>query len=305
MLGADMRAISSATDPDADDTMRDRGFAYVRGLMAPELMATGLTPDRAWQLARTVEDRLAGGGRRRVAFDELREPARDVLGDADGDATVVRFRRWHEFAALGRPLVVLIGGATGVGKSTVATRLAQHLGISRVAGTDFIRQVLRSVVPEAIAPELARSSYELDQNGTTSHAEFERQAREVMVGVQATIERAAREGMSLILEGIHLLPGLVDAHASDALAVHVVLSVEDAGDHEHRFELRAGGSQRPAARYDDGLDAIRRLQQHIVATSRRSDVPVVENRDEDATVRRVLDVVFAAVDDALRSPGPR
>jgi len=95
--------------------------------------------------------------------------------------------------------------------------------------------------------------------------------------------------MSLILEGIHLFPGLVDAHASDSLVVHVVLSVEDASDHEHRFELRAGESQRPAAGYDDGLDAIRRLQQHIVATARRSAVPVVENRDEDATVRWVLD----------------
>jgi 2-phosphoglycerate kinase len=296
-----MGAISSGTD----HTTPDQGFAYVRGLLAPGLMATGLTPDGAWELARRVEDRLAGSGRRRVGFDELRVTAREVLGDAAGDATVERFRRWREFEARGLPLVVLIGGATGVGKSTVATQLAQHLGITRVASTDFIRQILRSVVPDVIAPELARSSYELDRNGTASHAEFERQAQEVLIGVRATVERAAREGMSLILEGIHLFPGLVDAHASGSLVVHVVLTVEDEGDHMHRFELRAADSQRPAERYDDGLGAIRRLQDHIVATARRSAVPVVENRDEDATVRRLLDLVFAAVDDALRSPGPR
>jgi 2-phosphoglycerate kinase len=87
--------------------------------------------------------------------------------------------------------------------------------------------------------------------------------------------------------------------------VHVVLTVEDGRDHRQRFELRASESQRPADRYDDGLQAIRRLQDHIVATARRSAVPVVENREEDATVRRVLDLVFAAVDDALRPPGPR
>ena len=59
--------------------------------------------------------------------------------------------------------MVLIGGGTGTGKSTVATQLAYSLGITRVSSTDFIRQVLRSVVPEAIAPELSRSSFELDQ----------------------------------------------------------------------------------------------------------------------------------------------
>ncbi len=294
-------ALMSAT-PERFDP--DSGFAYVKGLMEPWLLATGLTPDAAWDLARRVEDHLAGSGGERVSLDELRVLARDVLGEAEGDETAERFRRWHDFAALDRPLVVLIGGATGVGKSTVATQLAHHLGITRVASTDFIRQVLRSVVPDAIAPELSRSSFELDQGRShdgARHAEFERQAQQVLVGVRATIERAAREGTSLILEGIHLWPGLADLHAvSDSLAVHVVLTVEDEDDHEQRFAVRARASRRPAARYDDGLESIRELQENVVAAARRTGVAVVENAQEDTTVRRVLDLVFAAVDDALR-----
>ena len=83
--------------------------------------------------------------------------------DAEPDEPVERLRRWRDLEALGRPLVVLIGGATGVGKSTIATELAARLGITRVSSTDFIRQILRSVVSEAIAPELSRSSFELDR----------------------------------------------------------------------------------------------------------------------------------------------
>jgi 2-phosphoglycerate kinase len=299
------RAEISATPEQLDP---DSGFVYVKGLMAPWLMATGLPPDRAWDLARRVEDHLAGNGSRRVSLDGLRVLARDVLGVQEGDETAERFRRWHDFETLGRPLVLLLGGATGVGKSTVATQLAHHLGITRVASTDFIRQVLRSVVPDAIAPELSRSTFELDQGlperGAAAHAEFERQAQQVLVGVGATIERAASEGMPLILEGIHLFPGLVDAHAlSGSLVVHVVLAVDDPDDHAHRFALRAAASARPAARYDDGLEAIRELQEHVVAAARRTGVPVVENGHEDTTVRRVLDLVFAAVDDALRPQG--
>ncbi|MDX6591522.1 MAG: 2-phosphoglycerate kinase [Gaiellales bacterium] len=203
--------------------------------------------------------------------------------------------------AFERPLVVLIGGGTGVGKSTVATQLARSLGITRVSSTDFIRQVLRSVVPEAIAPELSRSSFELDcdtsRNGSQRHAEFERQARQVLVGVQATIERAVAERMPLIVEGIHLLPELVDMDAvPDALVVYVVLAVEDADEHWNRFGGRAG-AKRPAGRYQSNLDRIRELQDHVVATAHRTGAPVFANRQVETTVRDVLDVIFAAVDE--------
>ena len=197
------------------------------------------------------------------------------------------------------PLAVLIGGGTGVGKSTVATQVARELGIARVSSTDFIREVLRSVVPETIAPELSRSSFELDGQvsggAASTHAEFERQAQQVLVGVRAEVRRAVREGTSLILEGIHLWPGLIDlAEVSDGLVIHVILAVDDADDLVGRFELRAKASQRPAGRYEEELQAIRGLQAHLVADARRTGVPVIENRHLEGTVRRLLDLIFAA-----------
>jgi 2-phosphoglycerate kinase len=194
-------------------------------------------------------------------------------------------------------LVVLIGGGTGVGKSTVASELAGELGITRVSSTDFIREILRSVVPETMAPELARSSFELDQGAApTAHSEFERQAQQVLVGVRAEIERAVREGTSLILEGIHLLPGLVDlGAASESVAVHVILSLGDRDDLVGRLEARADESERPAERYEDGLEAICELQAHLVSTARRTGVPVIENRQVDATVRVMRHLITEAV----------
>lgn len=285
----------TATELSATPDDLDGGFVYVRGRMELWLIATGLEPECAWDIARRIEGGLNGCGR--VSLGELRSRARDVLGPQLGDRTAERFRHWHDFLACGRPLVVLIGGGSGVGKSTVATELARHLGITRVASTDFIRQILRSVVPDAIAPELARSSFELDQDdGAAVHAEFERQAQQVLVGVRATIERATREGTPLILEGIHLFPGLVDARAAgDGVVVQVVLAIEDGDAHAKRFELREAASERPADRYEEGLEAIRELQEHLVACARRNDVPVIENRRLDATVGRVIDLVFAAI----------
>jgi 2-phosphoglycerate kinase len=275
-------------------------------------MVSSVAPDRALHLARRIEDRLAANRHHSISVDEVRALARKVFGEQEGDAAAERFERWHDFQMLGRPLLLLLGGGTGVGKSTVATELARHLGITRVSSTDFIRQVLRSVVPENIAPELARSSFELDdrhgRNGGTPHAEFERQARQVLVGVHAEMERAVAEGMPLILEGIHLLPGEVDLDGvSDrGLAVHVILAVDDRHAHRHRFAARAESSARPAERYDEGLDAIRDLQEHVVSTARGFGIPVVPNQQLDMTVRGVLDVVFAAVEASTskRQSGP-
>jgi 2-phosphoglycerate kinase len=243
------------------------------GLMARWLTATGVRPSRAWELT----------------------------------------RRWQEFGELERPLVVLIGGGTGVGKSTVATQLAYSLGITRVSSTDFIRQVLRSAIPEAIAPELSRSSFELDvelpSGSAGDHPEFERQARHVMVGVNATLGRAVAEGVPLIIEGIHLLPELVDRDAMrDGLVVYVVLSVEDGCDHWSRFAERADDSDRPADRYQANLARIRHLQDHVVAAARKNGIPVVANQDVDSTVHSILDVIFAAIDSVLpprEAPGTR
>jgi 2-phosphoglycerate kinase len=289
--------------------MRDRDltFAQIRELMLPCLATTGLDPERAWTFVRRVDDHVKGDAERRLSLEELRAIAREVLGERVGDGLAERFRRWHDVEALQRPLVILIGGASGVGKSTIATRLARELGITRVSSTDFIRQVLRAVVPNAIAPELYRSSFELDsgpsRNGSGRHDEFERQVREVMVGVRATIERAVREGTSVILEGVHLFPGLVDLEAaSQCLVVHVVLSVEDQDDHERRFMIRATTSARPAERYDESLRAIRALQDHVVTTARRTGVAVIDNRQEAATVLSLVDHILAAADAALRQP---
>jgi len=288
---------------------RDDGFDDARALIARWLLTAGVPADRAWDVARELESILAAHGGDLASPVELRGLGHRLLREHVGGRTAERLRCWHEFEELDRPLVVMIGGAAGVGKSTVATQLAYRLGITRVSSTDLIRQVLRSVVPAAIAPELSRSSFELDGGRSRIRrgrpVEFERQARQVMVGVNATIERAVAEGSPVIVEGIHLLPELVDPGAvPQGLLVHVVLSVECQHEHGTRFRVRARCSERPADRYLAGLARIRELQDHVVASAHRVGTPVLANRRVDATVRDVLDEVFTAVEGVLAGGEP-
>ena len=277
------------------------GLPYSKGLLARALVATGLSASLAWELALRVEDDLAALGEATVDLERLEELAQDVLGEDEGVAAVHRLRRYRELNELDLPIVVLVGGGTGTGKSRVATEIAYRLGITRVTSTDFIRQTMRAFFSEEFMPSIHFSSFEA--GGATPDAEdptlmgFLEQTRNVLVGVRAVIERALHEGWSMVLEGVHLVPGMVPT-VEGALAVQCVLEIESEQVHETHFWVRDGATEglRPVQRYVDALDDIREIQRFIVARARRNDVPVIENSDIDATIASVMDLVLASAE---------
>ena len=128
------------------------GLPYSKGLTAQSLSASGLSPPRAFELAREVERRLLADGTTEIDLAGLRALTGEVLLAAEGEGALRRWRGWSGLDRLDPPLIVLIGGAAGVGKSTLASMLAARLGITRVIATDVIRQVLRSFFTAEAVP---------------------------------------------------------------------------------------------------------------------------------------------------------
>ena len=67
--------------------------------------------------------------------------------------------RYRQLEELDVPLVMLIGGATGTGKSTVATEIAYRLRITRLTSTDSIRQTMRAFFSREFMPTVHYSSF--------------------------------------------------------------------------------------------------------------------------------------------------
>src|SRR5688500_19213712 len=95
------------------------GLPYSKGLMAQALSATGLAPQRAFELARQVERRLDERGGGTVDVAALRELAEEVLLAEEGAGAVRRFQHWQRLDRLDRPLIVMVGGAGGAGQAAV------------------------------------------------------------------------------------------------------------------------------------------------------------------------------------------
>ena len=280
----------------------DDHFPYSKGLMARALIAAGVPADRAYHLARRLELDLAERGESSVELERLEGMAQEILGEEEGQRATNRLRRLADLQALDVPIIVLIGGSTGTGKSTVAAEVAHRLGITRVASTDFIRQTMRAFFSREFMPTIHYSSFEAgeaiddDVTGDPAIVGFVEQCRHVCVGVDAALSRSLTEGWSMVLEGVHLVPGLLPTELEGALLVHVVVEIADEDVHRMHFHVRdaATGGIRAMDKYLDRLDDIRRVQTYIVGRARRESVPVVENANVERTIDTVIELVMQA-----------
>jgi 2-phosphoglycerate kinase len=272
---------------------KGHGLPYSKGLMAQSLSASGLSLERSFELAREIERRLALRGDREIGVEGLDDLCLEVLRAAEGESAVRRYLGWRRLDRLDRPLVVLIGGTTGVGKSTLATMLAGRLGITRVIATDVIRQVLRAFFTAEAMPTVHHSAF--DAGGLEGYAD---QAEYVATGVEAIVERAANEAKPLIVEGVHVVPGRVPAGLREScVLVEAVVVVGDEELHRGHFLRRPG--TRPAERYLAAFGEIRELQAHLAGRAEAVGVAVIDNDNVDATLARLMELVFDAVDEVV------
>ena len=281
------------------------GLPFSKGLMARALIAAGLSADRAYELALALEADLERSDRQSVPLARLEELAHESLGAEDGAAAMRRLRRYQDLYDLDLPILLLVGGATGTGKSSVATDVAYRLGITRVTSTDFVRQTMRAFFSREFMPAIHYSSFEAGRAVADEDADlgqavvdgFLEQTRDVLVGVTAAIDRALQEGWSMVLEGVHLVPGMLPP-IENALVVQCVLAIDDAEAHASHFWIRDNDSEgmRPYEKYLEAFDDIRLVQDYILGRAQKHGVHVVENADIEGAIVEVMELVLNAAE---------
>jgi 2-phosphoglycerate kinase len=273
--------------------------------MATSLLATGVSTEEAYRLASVVQARLLDSGRSHVDADDLLRITTEALVDEpEGVEIAQRWEAWRRAKRSGHPAVIVLGGAPGVGKSTLATRLAVRLDITRVVTTDAIREVLRTVIPEVVLPELHQSTFEvtLDEPeprvGIDAYAGFRRQCDAVTAATAAVADRLADEHRSMILEGVHLQPGAITAalagHPADPIIVERLIVHRQADVHGEFLRRRAIDEPlRGGHRHLDSLRRIRAIQDHLERVADDNGVAIV---DSGAAGDLTQDIVGEMVD---------
>jgi 2-phosphoglycerate kinase len=284
---------------------------FSKGLLAQSLQASGLEPSAAYDVAREIEDWLARRGLQDVTRDRLRRLIYETIYRKHGASYAERYLLWRCFKAPDKPLVILFGGATGTGKSSVATEIAHRLGIQKVVATDIIRQMMRMMFSHELLPAVHHSSYEAwkdqcpqgEPDPSAVIEAFKEQSVRVLVGVRAIVERAVQENFSLILDGVHLVPGLIELERFEQQAhvVPLVISTLNQEEYLKRFPTREReAANRSAKRYRDNFEWILKIQEYILEMAESHQTPIIENVEFDQTVTSILSVISNTLRDKLQ-----
>ena len=143
-----------------------------------------------------------------------------------------------------RQRVHYIAGASGTGTSTRAAQLQRELMAEPgapaclVIATDVVRAQLRTVISDQQLPELWGESFNLPpqpgdalRDGVNIDA-FLRQCEPILRAVEAAVTYALTEGWDVIVEGVHLVPGLLEVAERAGLDVEFeLLVVNDPAEH--------------------------------------------------------------------------
>ena len=285
---------------------------FSKGTLSQSLLAASIDPNDAFDVAAQIEQTLLLRSCKEIPRHELRSLSHQALLERFGRQTAERFLIWRRHQEPQKPIILLLGGTTGAGKTSLALEVAQRLGISRVASTDSIREILRITLTPDLVPALHVSSFEAQPVSSllAEDAEdpiltgFHAQAAVVSVGVRAMIGRAIEENASLILDGVSLVPGLIDLSPYKDVAHVIFLAVvrldEDAF-RSHFLSREERQRRRGSKRYVENLDAILKIQEDILELADRFNVPIVDNVTIDGSV---LLVIRHMVESLRREGGP-
>jgi len=132
---------------------------------------------------------------------------------------------------------------------------------------------------------------------------FREQARAVSTGINAAIERSLKEGISLIIEGVHMVPEFIPSNPN---VVRFLLYLGDPETHRSRFYSRASEThiRRDASQYLDSMDSIDKIQSYLYETATESEIPAIENKEFNKTVAHMLDITTKRMKELLDESDP-
>ena len=191
----------------------------------------------------------------------------------------------------------------------MAFELASRLRLKNLISTDMIREVMRKIVSKELSPVIHKSSFDAHESvrtpsiridsvieGFISHVDV------VNVGIEAIIERSAKEGISTIIEGVHIVPGFIreDLMENNNI-IMFTLTVDDEDAHRQRFysRCRQPWVKRSLERYMDNFGSIRKTQRFLVEQAKIHDTRIINNVDINETIEIMVDDIlkeFGGVD---------
>ena len=274
---------------------------FSKGIMSRSLNVADIGIERAHEIASDIEANLIKKDVSEISSFDLANVVLNHLESIDSNIAI-KYKNWRSLRTSQKPLIILIGGASGVGTSSMAFELASRLRLKNLISTDMIREVMRKIVSKELSPVIHKSSFDAFEairtpsiridsviEGFISHVDV------VNVGIEAIIERSAKEGISTIIEGVHIVPGFIrkDLIENNNI-IMFTLTVDDEESHKQRFysRCRQPWVKRSLDRYMENFGTIRKTQRFLVEQAKIHDTSIINNVEINDTIERMVDEIL-------------
>ncbi len=271
---------------------------------------TGLPPrelDRIIEMVRNVLKERGGV----VSRNELIRIVTDLLTPYGVEERYITWEAYRELRRTGKydkPIIVLLSGASATGKSVIAADLIGRFAITRIYSTDSIRQIVRITHPKPtvmvhtweakdyLTPEdIERLKTRYGEQSIDIYGYLDQSLWIIEKGIKPLLTRLNEEGANALLEGVHLIPGVVEGE-------NIVFGVLEVPKETHRAfaliksrrsELKDIG--KTGEEREEEFRGIRAVHDFLVSEARRMGTPVITFTDYESTVRGFIDVIYERV----------
>lgn len=277
--------------------------------MARSLYITDLGYDKSYEIATCIENKLLEENISEISIEDLAIFVTNYLKNYVDPVLAEKYIKWRNVRKSKEPLIILIGGASGVGTSSMAFELASRLGLKNLISTDMIREVMRKIVSQELSPVIHKSSFNAYESirtpllgpdpvveGFISHVDV------VNVGVEAVIERALKEGISIIIEGVHIVPGFIKEDLiRKSNVILFTLIVRDENTHKSRFysRCRQPWVKRSLDNYLSNFHLIRKTQSFMIDQAIKHNSKIIDNVDVTYTIDIMVNDIIENMEEVM------
>lgn len=185
--------------------LEDHYYIMSRFIVSRMLTLIKVSPEDAIKVALELKKDLVDQGLLSLTQADLEKHLFRIMETRSyGHVYRERFTMTLKFHHQRVPLIIIIAGTGCMGKSFLATQLAERINVPNVLQTNLVYEFLNSVKDISAEPLIYRrfaSKKELLDN-------FRSDCKMVRDAVKTDLDKALKEGKSIILEGFHIDPAL-------------------------------------------------------------------------------------------------
>ncbi len=196
-----------------------------------------------------------------------------------------------------KPVILLVGGIPGVGKSSISGYIARNLGIDVVLSGDYLREFARPLLAEKESKIIGVSVYEAwklfgKEDRDTITRGFLSQGEILNKGLNAVLSRAIKNGEPLIVESLYFIPSQIEPEIlKEITALYIHISSKEINSQRLLERGKYTHFNSPGKRLSDQLDRYRVMMDYSLEECRKFGLRAFDNLNYTDTREQILQYV--------------